>query len=253
MNNKEQKDVWQKEEQKGFQGWDFSHIEGRYRSGEISWDYKEIVLSYLRNNHLLLDLGTGGGEMLLEFGHPYRRTFVTESYPPNIKYCEKNLAPLGITVRGVTDDQRLPFENASFDVITNRHESYSASEVKRLLKSGGTFITQQVGGRNNEDLSRAIIQDYQPLHPDHNLSGNVMELKREGFEILYTNESYPSIRFFDIGAFVYFAKIIEWEFPGFSVEKHFDELCALQRRLEKDGFIEGTEHRFIIVARTGLC
>lgn len=59
----------------------------------------------------------------------------------------------------------------------------------------------------------------------------------------------PSIRFLDVGAFVYFAKIIEWEFPGFSVDNAFDTLCQFQSEIEKSGFVQGTEHRFIIAAQ----
>ncbi|NLW88833.1 MAG: class I SAM-dependent methyltransferase [Clostridiaceae bacterium] len=243
------KTIWAEEERKSFEGWDFSYIDGRYRSGALPWDYQEIVMSHLRPHHRLLDLGTGGGEALLSFGHPFEKTSVTESYPPNIALCRERLEPLGITVEGTPDDSHLPFEDASFDVITNRHESFVASEIKRLLVPGGLFITQQVGGRNNEDLSPLVIPDYRPQCPEHTLFANTESLKREGFEILLAGEAFPKIRFDDIGALVYFAKIIEWEFPGFSVEKHFDALCGLQRRLEKDGFIEGTEHRFLIGAR----
>ncbi|MNV99115.1 hypothetical protein D3C71_1944380 [compost metagenome] len=59
---------------------------------------------------------------------------------------------------------------------------------------------------------------------------------------------FPVLRFRDIGALVYFAKIIEWEFPGFSVEKCYDRLIRLQQQLERDGYIESMEHRFMIAA-----
>jgi hypothetical protein len=52
-----------------------------------------------------------------------------------------------------------------------------------------------------------------------------------------------------VGAFVWFAHIIEWEFPGFSVEKCFDKLLYMQRDVELIGKIEGTIHRFLLVAR----
>ena len=52
-----------------------------------------------------------------------------------------------------------------------------------------------------------------------------------------------------MGAFVWFARIIEWEFPGFSVDKCFDRLLQLQEMIEKEGKISGTIHRYMIVAR----
>ena len=54
--------------------------------------------------------------------------------------------------------------------------------------------------------------------------------------------------FYDVGAFVWFAHVIEWEFPGFSVEKCMGNLLEMQNNLERDGKIEGTIHRYLIVA-----
>ena len=51
----------------------------------------------------------------------------------------------------------LPFLDASFSLVINRHESYLPSEVLRILSSAcGTFITQQVGGRHLEMLADAL-------------------------------------------------------------------------------------------------
>ena len=63
------------------------------------------------------------------------------------------------------------------------------------------------------------------------------------------NEVYNETKFFDIGALVYFAKIIEWEFPGFSVDSCFDNLYKIYMELIENGYISGVQHRFIIVAK----
>ncbi|WP_425447216.1 hypothetical protein [Dethiothermospora halolimnae] len=55
--------------------------------------------------------------------------------------------------------------------------------------------------------------------------------------------------FYDIGALVFFVKIIEWEFPGFSVDRCFDRLVELQQRIEKDGYVETTEHRYYMILK----
>ena len=81
------------------------------------------------------------------------------------------------------------------------------------------------------------------------MNNSVTELKKDGFEILKSEEVFTPIHFYDVGALVYFAKIIEWEFPGFSVETCFENLSKLQKMLERDGVIQGTEHRFLIVAQ----
>ena len=245
----ELKEQWKYEENYAFKGWDFSHIRGRWISEALPWDYHKILLSYLKNTDKLLDMETGGGEFLLSLKHPYGLTTVTEAYPPNVKLCKKELEPLGITVSQVYDDKRLPIENESFDIVINRHGAFDPDEAGRVLKRGGYFITQQVGGKNNNDLSYRVINNLILPYPEHTLENNISTLKKAGFEIIKAEEAFSSIRFFDVGAFVYFAKIIEWEFPGFSVEACFDKLCELQREIEERGFFQGTEHRFIIIAR----
>ena len=67
-------------------------------------------------------------------------------------------------------------------------------------------------------------------------------------KIPYPDESFDLIVFYDVGAFVWFAHVIEWEFPGFSVEKCMGNLLEMQNNLERDGKIEGTIHRYLIVA-----
>lgn len=62
-------------------------------------------------------------------------------------------------------------------------------------------------------------------------------------------EAYRPIKFYDIGAFVWFAHIIEWEFPDFSVDKCFEQLLKMQEIVDQSGRIEGTTHRYLIIAK----
>ncbi|HYE83540.1 MAG TPA: class I SAM-dependent methyltransferase [Clostridia bacterium] len=249
MDNSKLKESWKKDEEMSFRGWDFSYLNNRWEDEKLPWDYKSILKKYLKPDYKLLDMGTGGGEFLLSLNHPYDKTSVTEAWEPNVRLCEKRLSPLGICVRQVYEDTELPFEDNSFDMIINRHESYCAKEVKRVLKSGGIFITQQVGGKNNEALSLRLIKGFSSQYSNHNLNNATEEYGREAFEILYGNEYFPYLRFYDVGAIVYFAKIIEWEFPGFSVNRCFDELCRLHEELKTKPYIESHEHRFVFAAR----
>ena len=242
------KKIWLQEENKAFQGWDFSYLDGRWQDETLPWNYEEIIFKYLKNTDKLLDMGTGGGEFLLSLEHPYILTCATEAYLPNVELCMKKLLPLGIDIRQNIDEKKVPFDDNEFDVIINRHESFDPKEVQRLLKKNGIFITQQVGGENSRDLSEKLIDGFKPPYPNHNLNENIKKLKENGFDIIEENESFNMLKFFDIGAVVYFAKIIEWEFPGFSVESCFDKLCKLYYELEEMGYVEATEHRFLIVA-----
>ena len=73
-----------------------------------------------------------------------------------------------------------------------------------------------------------------------------------GFEILEKDEVLRPIRFFDVGALVWFARIIQWEFPDFSVDTHLENLLNAQRILEENGSVDGRIHRFLLVARKAI-
>lgn len=249
MNYNKLKKEWTIEENYNFKGWDFSHITNRWENEALTWNYSDIVKKYIKKSHLLLDMGTGGGEFLLSLNHPYHLTYATEGYLPNFELCKRTFEPLGISVEYVHSDNILNFDSNKFDIVINRHEEFDIEEVNRVLKSGGYFITQQVGGRNGNDLSKKVLGDFTPLFSNHHLDTYLAEFKKLGYDIIFSDEMFPKMKFYDVGALVYYAKIIEWEFPNFGVEKHFKNLCNCQDELEKNGFISGTEHRFIIACR----
>ncbi|WP_297421403.1 class I SAM-dependent methyltransferase [Clostridium sp.] len=249
MNYDELKSIWKKEEQMSFAGWNFSNLNNRWENEKLPWDYKELIEKYLKADYKLLDMGTGGGEFLLSLNHPYENTSVTESYEPNLKLCKDRLMPLGIAVCQVYEDDKLPFDDNSFDIVINRHSVFNVQEVKRILKPNGLFITQQVGGKNNQVLSNKLIKDFKGEFNENILCNVSEELKNNSFNVIYEDEYYPYLRFYDVGAIVYFAKIIQWEFPGFTVENNFCELCELQNEISERGYFETFEHRFIIAAQ----
>lgn len=249
MTEKELKKIWvAEEEQAHIYGWDFSHIKNRYKNHPLPWDYEKIVRSYLTPDKKLLDIDTGGGEFLLSLNHPANNTSATEGYMPNVELCKKKLIPLGIDFKKVTDYSNLPFCDNKFDIVINRHGNYDVSELYRVLKPNGIFITEQVGEDNERDLVELLLPGTPKQFHGLNLADQQKAFRSAGFMISYAYEAFPPIEFFDIGALVWFAKIIEWEFCGFSVEKCFDRLLKLQQILNAEGSIKGTAHRYIIVA-----
>lgn len=231
-------------------GWDFSHIEERYQEeDDLPWDYKTLVQKYVRPEDRLLDMDTGGGEFLRSIGHPYELTSVTEGYAPNLELCRKTLSPLGIDVREWQEGEPLPFADGSMDIILNRHGSFEVREIQRVLRPGGIFLTQQVGEDNDRELVELLLPGVEKPYPGWNLHNCRKAFEKAGFQILEQGETMRPIRFFDVGALVWFAHVISWEFPGFSVERCRKELYRAQEILEKKGDIEGRIHRFMLAAR----
>ena len=254
-NVKNQIDAWLAEEREArMEGWDFSHIEGRfYEDTNLPFNYRDEILSHLTPSMRLLDIDTGGGEFLLSLGHPRELTAASENYAPNIDFCRRKLLPLGIDFRAGAADA-LPFPDGSFDIIINRHGDIYIDEIWRLLRPGGFFITEQVGSDNDRELIELLMGEDTPIYyPDHYAFTLADRMAEAGFEITRSAETYRTIRFFDTGALVWFAKIIEWEFRGFSVEKSLDRLIEVQRMIEDGGYVGGKTHRFLISARKPEC
>lgn len=196
-----------------------------------------------------MDYDTGGGEFLLSLDHPYDRTYATEGYPPNVELCRSKLLPLGIRFEECNDPSQIPFADEMFDLIINRHGNFNAGELYRLLRHNGMFITEQVGGDNERDLVEMVLPGTEKPFPDLNLVKQRKNFENAGFKIIKEEEAYRPIKFYDVGAFVWFACIIEWEFPDFSVDRCFEQLLKMQEMIERDGEIEGTIHRFLIIAQ----
>ncbi len=242
---------WKQEESIAYiTGWDFSHIEGRFREGEgLPWDYREVIFRYLKPEMKLLDIDTGGGEFLLSLGHPAENISATEAYPPNVELCARTLPPLGVDFREADGCDALPFKDGTFDVVINRHGDFNAPEIFRVLRPGGVFITQQVGAENDRELTELLLGETETPFPEQHLSIAADKFRNAGFEIVEAEEAFPSIEFYDVSALVWFARIIVWEFPGFSVDSCLERLKDAQRRLETEGCLRGRTHRFMLVAQ----
>ncbi len=230
-------------------GWDFSHISGRYEEASAS-DYRDEIHRLLKPQMELLDIDTGGGEFLLSLRHPHVLTSATEGYLPNVELCRRTLLPLGIDFREAVSGGALPFDTAQFDMVLNRHGDYDVNEVVRVLKPGGVFITEQVGAENDRELVELLLPQVTELpFPQQYLSIASERASAAGLRVLDGKECFGSIKFFDVAALVWFARIIEWEFPGFSVESCMDRLFEAQRLLEKNGCIQAKTHTFLLIAQ----
>jgi ubiquinone/menaquinone biosynthesis C-methylase UbiE len=236
-----------------FSGWDMSYLKDRRVELHTihHWDYTATVLTAFDDAETLLDMGTGGGERLAALAGQQplpTRTYATEGYAPNVVVARKRLEPLGVTVIAVDDDQHLPFADQQFDLIINRHASYVPREVRRIIKPGHRFITQQVGYQTNRRLHELL--DTEPKDAVYStLETAVRELQDAGWQIIEQQEEMFPTRYYDVGAIVYYLKAIPWEIPDFSVEKYFDKLLEIKTLIERDGFVEVLFHQFFIVAQ----
>src|SRR5882757_8358574 len=126
-------------------GWEFAWLDGRAVGSEPSWSYPDLARPLLRRAYGLLDLDTGGGELLAELAPLPPHTVAVEGWAPNTPVARDRLAPFGVSV--LTE---LPGGEEEFDVVLSRHGRLPVKDIARLLRPGGTLLSQQVG---SDDLA----------------------------------------------------------------------------------------------------
>jgi SAM-dependent methyltransferase len=137
---------------KAFTGWDFSQVRTRRLPPDLPWDYMTRARELVSSASSVLDIGTGGGERFSEICAGFTlRGVATEAWPPNIPVAAMRLQPMGVNIVRCREEP-LPFADASFDAVVNRHSGWSSSEIGRILKPGGVFFTQQVDEANWKEL-----------------------------------------------------------------------------------------------------
>jgi len=236
-----------------FSGWDFSYINSRFVDAPLTWSYSSKVLPFIRTSESLLDMGTGGGELLATLAPLPKHTCATEGYEPNVTIAKNKLEPLGVKVFYLKDDKtNLPFKNEEFNLIINRHEFYNPNEVYRILKPDGIFITQQVGDKNNSKLRLILTGSGGSQNEvEWNLEYASNKSEAAGFEILESKEDITLTRIFDVGAIAFYLKAIPFDFPDFTVEKYYDKLVEINEYINDNGYLDldMNNHRFIIKAK----
>jgi len=237
---------WTRDAAAPFEGWDFSYLAGRLIEAEPGWDYLAMARSAVHGAHDILDIATGGGEVFSSLAPFPGRATAVEGYVPNLAVARRRLEPLGVPVFQANTASGMPFSDGVFDLVLNRHGGFRPAEMHRVLKSGGRFLTQQVGGDNLADLIACFAAT--PKWPNNTLAQVSWDLIDLGFEIRSSEEWRGLVAFLDVGAVVYFLRAVPWVVEGFDVETHLEALAALQARLERDPPLRFTHTRFLIDA-----
>jgi len=231
-----------------FTGWDFSWLDGRMIQQQPPWSYLKLVKKHLETATSLLDIGTGGGELLASLAPLPPDCHATEAYPPNQALARERLAPLNVSLHVVQEGAPLPLRDGLFDLVINRHDDFDPAEVFRVLKPGGRFITQQVGGLDNLELNQVLEDKLSFPFTDWCMAYVLTGLYEAGFIVDAAQKAALTSTFVDIGAVVYYLKAIPWQVKNFSTETHKEPLILLHNIIERQGQFVATAHRFLIIA-----
>jgi SAM-dependent methyltransferase len=241
-------------------GWDFAWLGERMNTTPLPWDFTRLVAERASSAQRMLDMGTGGGEWLAGLAARPPHTVATEGWAPNVPVATTRLAPLGVEVVQIEtapdnvlqldlqSEPRLPFADGAFDLVINRHESFVAREVARVLEHGGMFLTQQIGDgvfREFNDLLGARPAQ----QPEWRLSVAVRQLAAADLTVEASAEGQEQVTFADVGALVWYLRMVPWTVPDFTVEAYRARLAQLQEQIDREGSITLSLPGFYIAAR----
>lgn len=228
-------------------GWDYSWLDGRATEERPAWRYSQLVANRSQAVSSMLDLQTGGGELIAGLPDLPPLTVATEGWEPNVGRAGLRLLPHGAWVVA-TNDEHLPFGGGTFDLVTSRHPVATWwDEVARVLRPGGRYLSQQVGPYSMQEVAEFL------MGPRGGPSLRTPELASAGAEsaglrVQQLETTRLRATFSDVGAVVYFLRLVIWIVPNFTVEVYRDQLLALHKQIEDDGPFVAHATRFLIEA-----
>lgn len=239
-------------------GWDFSRMQTEREP--VPWDYLEVVRSYLKPTHAVLDIGTGGGEKFLALSPRFATGVGIDPDPDIVRVARANGAGQPSVTFAEMSAEDLAFAEATFDVVLCRHAPFVVAKVIRVLKPGGYLVTQQVGAGNMAN----IRQEFSPrpeqqrvaspalLDDDHR--ARVEELSSSGCRILATGAYDVAYWVKDIPSLIFWLQAIAGgrEVPaGFTIDRDWQTVNRIITRYATAAGVRTNEHRTLLVARKG--
>lgn len=229
--------------------WDFSWLAGRADEHRPSWRYFERVAERAPNASRLLDLQCGTGHMLSDLPALPPTAVGVEGWRPSAAVAARSLADRGAYLLiGSNDSGALPLRSDSFDLVISRHPvRVWWDEVARVLCRGGNYYAQHVGPHSMRELAEALRG---PRPGDSARDPRVERHAAESVGLIVNELRYerPEAVFYDIGAVVYFLRVVVWTVPDFSVNRYEHQLRALHERIQVDGCFRTSSSRLLVDA-----
>lgn len=125
--------------------WDFSQI-NYVTESYTNWELYDELKKLTTKESKILDLGTGGGEKLLEFFPECQEILGTDYSKEMIKTAKKNLKKSGkknIHFE-IMDNLNMTTPNNYYDIVVSRHTVIDANQIYQTLKKGGHLLLRGV-------------------------------------------------------------------------------------------------------------
>ncbi|MEU4243023.1 class I SAM-dependent methyltransferase [Actinoplanes sp. NPDC026619] len=231
------------------EGWDFSWFAGRATEQRPSWGYARLMGERMARAERALDLQTGGGEVLSSIPKAPPVLVATEGWAPNAALARKHLAPLGGRVVEAGENDDLPFDDGTFDLVVSRHPvTIRWAEVARVLAPGGTYFSQQVGAGSLRELTDFMMGP-QPVSQVRAPERARTAATEAGLIVQDLRSEALRIEFFDVAAVIVFLRKVIWTVPQFTVPAYYDRLRAMHDHINRYGPFIAHSYRFLFDAQ----
>ena len=232
-------------------GWDFSPVS--FRRDPVPWEYSNVARRYLHQDGRMLDIGTGGGEELLKLT-PYFGTGVGIDSDPAVLHVARENIPVSLIQKVSFQEmygEELEFQDGEFDVVLNRLAPVDVEETVRVLRSGGVFVTEQVGPNSTRNICAMLgctsggaydsdaTQALDALVEAFRLSGCAITARAE-YDVPYW--------FMDVDSLVFWLKAVPVP-EDFQVDKHWEQVQRIVTEFGTDDGIETNDNRELLIVR----
>lgn len=235
------------------EGWDFSNLE---IEESPAWTFEAVARTYLEQDHRVLDLGTGGGEVFASLAPNFRDGIGIDQSEERLRVAASSGAENLTFARMSNTD--LALRAQAFDVVLAKHADYDADEVFRVLRRGGVFLTQQMGDHDTASIfeafgwgsfgaywRRRFEQEGRPFRPTVETGERFRSL---GCEVLDYRQFDVPMHFRDLRSLVHFLKSSPLPEP-FDPEAHWPAVARLVDEHGSELGIGTNTHRELLVVR----
>jgi SAM-dependent methyltransferase len=173
----------------------------------------------------VLDVQTGGGEVYAEALNAAERrpdvVVATEAWPPNAALARDRIPGAVVLTDG------LPFPDDTFDLVLSRHPiDTDWTGIARILRAGGTYLSQQVGAGSMRELTDALMGP-QPVNDYRAPQRHAALAEAAGLTVVRLQSESLRTEFLDLAAVVHYLRKVIWIVPGFTVDAYRQRLKAL--------------------------
>ena len=155
--------------------WSFDEF-GIHEECLTDWDLYGLLKKYATPDSRILDLGTAGGEKILEFFPDCAEILGTDYSPAMVETARANLAKSGRTNISfkVMDNLNMDVPDDHFDIVVARHTCTDPVQILKCMRPGGHLLIRGVdkhdcwnlklimgGGQGYNDPVPVSIVDYE--------------------------------------------------------------------------------------------